>query len=74
MKNIKRIENFTLYETVISEVERALFLISLKETKGNQLRAAKLLGINRNTLKKKIDQLHIDVNEFKETPEPHSSS
>jgi two-component system nitrogen regulation response regulator GlnG len=74
MKNIKRIENFTLYETVISEVERALFFISLKETKGNQLRAAKLLGINRNPLNKKIDQLQIDVNEFKETPDPHSSS
>jgi DNA-binding NtrC family response regulator len=71
MHNIKRIENFNLYETVISEVERALILISLKETQGNQLRASKLLSINRNTLKKKIDQLHIDVNEFKEISDTH---
>lgn len=49
-----KIENSDLYKTVISEVEKALFDIILKETKGNQVRAAKILGINRNTLSKKI--------------------
>lgn len=71
MHNIKRIENFKLYETVISEVERALIFIALKETQGNQIRASKLLGINRNTLKKKINQLHIDVNDFKSIPDTY---
>lgn len=49
-----KIENSDLYKTVISEVEKALFDIILKETEGNQIRAAKILGINRNTLNKKI--------------------
>jgi DNA-binding NtrC family response regulator len=71
MHKIKKIENFNLYETVITEVERALIHIALKETRGNQLRAAKFLNINRNTLKKKIDQLHIEVNEFKAAPNNH---
>ena len=48
------IENPDLYETVLSEVEKALFSIVLKETHANQVKAAKILGINRNTLNKKI--------------------
>lgn len=48
------IENPDLYETVLSEVEKALFGIVLKETGANQVKAARILGINRNTLNKKI--------------------
>ncbi|MEW5745025.1 MAG: sigma-54 dependent transcriptional regulator [Nitrospirota bacterium] len=48
------IENSNLHEHVISEVEKALFSIVLKETGGNQVRAARILGINRNTLNKKM--------------------
>ena len=59
MRNIKSLERFNLYETVIPEVERALILMVMKETKGNQIKAAKLLGINRNTLRDKIKKLKI---------------
>jgi two-component system nitrogen regulation response regulator GlnG len=50
-----------LYDRVLREVERPLIELSLAATKGNQLRAAKLLGLNRNTLRKKIRDLEIDV-------------
>ncbi|MBI4699085.1 MAG: hypothetical protein HY758_09355 [Nitrospirae bacterium] len=61
MKNIKNLEKFNLYETVIPEVERALITMVIKETNGNQLKAAKLLGINRNTLRDKVRKLKISV-------------
>lgn len=51
---LANIERADLYDTVISEVEKALLSIVLKETNGNQIRAAKMLGINRNTLNKKL--------------------
>jgi DNA-binding NtrC family response regulator len=47
----------TLYDSIIGEVEKALIAIVMKETNGNQLKAAKTLGINRNTLRAKI-KLH----------------
>jgi len=50
-----------LYERVLHEVERPLLRIVLAECGGNQLRAAALLGINRNTLRKKIRDLEISV-------------
>ena len=43
-----------LYHRVINEVEDALFRSVLRYTGNNQLQAAKILGINRNTLRKKI--------------------
>lgn len=49
-----KVENSNLYETLLSEFEKALFSVILKETNGNQLKTAKILGINRNTLSKKI--------------------
>lgn len=49
-----KVEKSNLYETLLSEFEKALFAIALHETKGNQLKAARMLGINRNTLNKKI--------------------
>lgn len=61
MRNIKRFEKFNLYEMVIPEVERSLILMVMKETKGNQLKAASLLGINRNTLRSKIRKLGIKI-------------
>lgn len=54
LNEMTKLENAHLYDTVISEVERALIGIVLKETQGNQVRAAKILGINRNTLFKKM--------------------
>ena len=59
MRNIKNFEKFNLYETVIPEVEKALILMVMKETKWNQTKAANLLGINRNTLRDKIKKLKI---------------
>lgn len=50
-----------LYDRVLREVERPLLTVSLVATGGNQLKAAKMLGINRNTLRKKIRDLDIRV-------------
>ena len=46
-----------LYDRILQEIERPLFAVVLDECRGNQLRAAELLGLNRNTLRKKIRAL-----------------
>ncbi|MCK4533580.1 hypothetical protein KAU39_07300 [bacterium] len=43
-------------------IEKGLVLRALQETKGNQLRAAQILGINRNTLRNKIEKYKIKIN------------
>jgi two-component system nitrogen regulation response regulator GlnG len=48
-----------IYSLVIQRVERPLITLVLRKTEGNQVRAAGLLGINRNTLRKKIRELGI---------------
>jgi len=50
-----------LYQRILQEIERPLIEKCLAETSGNQLRTAKLLGLNRNTLRKKMTELDIDV-------------
>jgi DNA-binding NtrC family response regulator len=65
MRNIKRFEEFNLYEMVIPEVEKSLIVMVMNETKGNQIKAARLLGINRNTLRSKIKKLGIKVKSSK---------
>ncbi len=50
-----------LYDRVLRELERPLIEVSLAATRGNQLKAASLLGLNRNTLRKKIKELDIQV-------------
>jgi two-component system nitrogen regulation response regulator GlnG len=50
-----------LHPMLISAIERPLITRALQETKGNQIQAAELLGLNRNTLRKKIHDLHIPV-------------
>lgn len=50
-----------LYDRVLREVELPLIALTLSATRGNQLKAADLLGINRNTLRKKIRDLDIPV-------------
>jgi len=48
-----------LHETVRTQVERALMTTSLRWAGGNQMKAAKALGINRNTLRKKMREYGI---------------
>jgi len=50
------VEKSNLYDILLAEFEKALFGVVLDQTKGNQLKAAKILGINRNTLNKKLKQ------------------
>jgi len=54
-----------LHPILISAVERPLITSALKETRGNQIQAAELLGLNRNTLRKKIVDLHIPLKQTK---------
>jgi len=50
-----------IYEQVLAEVERPLIQMTLAATRGNQIKAAMMLGLNRNTLRKKIRDLDIPV-------------
>jgi two-component system nitrogen regulation response regulator GlnG len=50
-----------LYDRVLHEVERPLLSLTLAATRGNQVRAAEILGLNRNTLRKKIQDLGLEV-------------
>jgi two-component system nitrogen regulation response regulator GlnG len=50
-----------LYDRVLEEVERPLIQLTLAATRGNQLRAAEILGLNRNTLRKKIQDLGVEM-------------
>ncbi|MBS0565768.1 MAG: nitrogen regulation protein NR(I), partial [Proteobacteria bacterium] len=50
-----------LYDRILREIEQPLLEIALEATAGNQARCADLLGINRNTLRKKLTDLDIRV-------------
>ena len=54
-----------LYRYVLETVEKPLIEHALERTYGNQLKAAKILGINRNTMRAKIKKLQIDPNKWK---------
>ena len=54
----------TLYHGALAAFEKPLFEHALRETEGNQLRAAHLLGINRNTLRKRLGELGIEPEQF----------
>ncbi len=49
-----------LYDRVLGEIERPLFQLTLAATRGNQMRAADVLGLNRNTLRKRLSDLGIE--------------
>lgn len=50
-----------LYACLLNEIERALIEETLRRLKGNQVQVAKLLGMNRNTLRRKIKSLNITL-------------
>ncbi len=50
-----------LYDRILQEIERPLLSICLEATRGNQIKAAELLGLNRNTLRKKLRELEIQA-------------
>jgi len=50
-----------VYDRVVREVEKPLISLALEATRGNQIKAAQLLGLNRNTLRKKIRDLELQV-------------
>ena len=59
VSHMKGDENGHLHDLIIGGVEKPLLDIVLTETKGNQTQAANILGINRNTLRKKISDYNI---------------
>jgi len=56
---IREINGPGIYEHIINKVERLLIAIVMEEEKGNQVKVAHRLGINRNTLRRKIKELAI---------------
>ena len=71
-KAIEDVENFfmqekegELYKFLFAVIEKPLIEKVLYKTEGNQFKAAKILGINRNTLHTKIQKLKINVEDFK---------
>jgi two-component system nitrogen regulation response regulator GlnG len=50
-----------LYDRILEDVERPLIQLTLAATRGNQVRAAEVLGLNRNTLRKKIQDLGVEM-------------
>lgn len=61
LENIEKMETGDLHGMVLAQVERPLIRFVLEKTRSNQVRAADILGINRNTLRKKIQELGIDI-------------
>ncbi len=55
-----------LYSEAVREFKRTFIATVLEENKGNQCRAARQLGMHRNTLSRTLDELKIDVREFRE--------
>lgn len=54
-----------LYKVIIQAIEKPLIEHTLERTEGNQLRAARILGLNRNTIRSKIKKLGIDPKRWK---------
>ena len=57
-------EHGTVYDSALAAFERPLFTEILRLTGGNQVRAAQMLGINRNTLRKRLGDLELDTERF----------
>ncbi|MSM41615.1 MAG: response regulator [Geobacter sp.] len=59
--NMDKMQSGDIYTMVLAQVERPLIRFVLEKTRGNQVRGADILGINRNTLRKKIQELGIEL-------------
>ncbi|MGN6671585.1 MAG: helix-turn-helix domain-containing protein [Candidatus Nucleicultricaceae bacterium] len=55
-----------LYDIILEEMERPLLLLALQESQGNQVKASEILGLNRNTLRKKLNHYKIDPHACKD--------
>ena len=64
LKN-QEIQHENIYENLIQLIEKNLFEVMLEKNSGKQVSVAKALGINRNTLKRKIDAMKIDIKKNK---------
>ncbi|MBN2972050.1 nitrogen regulation protein NR(I) [Roseomonas aeriglobus] len=60
-ERVGALDDGTVYDRIIAEVERPLIVAMLERHGGNQLRAARAMGINRNTLRKRLDDLAITM-------------
>ena len=60
VRGLRERANANLYDLIIGLVEKPLLRAVLRETSGNQVRAAQILGINRNTLRKKLTEHGVD--------------
>ncbi len=65
VKGMKNGSARNLHPMLIKAVERPLISHALRETNGNQIKTANLLGMNRNTLRKKITELRIPIKRLK---------
>ncbi len=61
LHKMQAIPNGGLHDMVMGAVEKSLLKMVIHETEGNQSDASRILGINRNTLRKKIREYRIDV-------------
>jgi two-component system nitrogen regulation response regulator GlnG len=61
LHGIEHLEKGEIHSMVLEQVERPLIRIILEKTRWNQVKAADILGINRNTLRKKINELGIEL-------------
>lgn len=61
LHGIEKIERGDIHNMVLEQIERPLIRLILEKTRWNQVKAADILGINRNTLRKKIQELGIEM-------------
>ena len=57
--------NIDLHEKIMFEIEKPMLKKTLEHFNGNQIKASKLLGINRNTLRSKINKYKINLKKSK---------
>ena len=66
VKDFNISNNGHIYGNVVKHVERAVIIKALERSEGNQIQAAEILGVHRNTLRNKIRKLKIDIGRYKQ--------